>query len=54
MSASIVLSLVLLAVGVVALPCGPAIVVAAVQWEAWAIAAVVTLAVTLATLGVVV
>jgi hypothetical protein len=53
MSASLVLFLILV-VGVVALLCGPAIVVAAVQWEAWAIAAVVTLAVTLATLGVVV
>lgn len=54
MSVSFVFFLILLGVGIVVLLCGPSIVVAVGQWEAWAIAAVITLAVTLATLGVVV
>lgn len=54
MSTSFTIVPTLLVVGIVALLCGRSIVVAVGQWEAWAIAAVITMLVTLTTVGVVV
>lgn len=54
MSASLIVFPILLTFSIVALLCGRSIVVAVGQFEAWAIAAVITVAVTLTTLGVVV
>lgn len=53
-TASFTIFLILLSVGTSTLLCGRSIIVAFGKCEAWAIAAVISIAVTLATLGVVV